>query len=119
MITNGACKFCGQTAMTAAETEGEATYQATIACECPAAYNFKELKQKAADITVQMEQEYTTEHIADEVINMVRHSILQMTEDKLTKAQFVLPDGTKITAQRKGINIIIVRDKNNKSKIEV
>ncbi len=119
MITNGTCKFCGQTAMTAADTEEEAVYQATIACDCIEAMSYKEKQAKAAEAIARTEEMYSKEGVPEEIIIMMNLNIKHMAENNLKKVQYVLENGKNLIIKSKGLGFVVEASNAEKKKVKV
>lgn len=119
MIVNGACKFCKQVAITNAETEEEAIYQATMACDCISAMRYRERQTKAIEAMAQMEEMYHAENAPETVISLTNANIKEMVEGNLAKAQYILPNGKKLTVAAKGQKFTVETSQAKKKKVEV
>ena len=119
MIVNGVCKFCNQTAIVSAETEEEAVHQAIMACNCIDAERYKEMQIKAEGAILEMQQMYQTEKVPERIIELMRQNIREMVEHNLTRAQYILPNGKKLTVTRKGQGFTVETQKADKKKVDV
>lgn len=115
----GACKYCGQTAMVDAETEAEAVYQATMACDCVGAVQYREMQTKAGEAIAEMNELYLAEKVPERIIELMQQNIQEMAEYNLTRAQFILPNGKKLTVTRKGQGFTVETQKADKKKVDV
>ncbi len=115
----GACKYCGQNAMVDAETEAEAIYQATMSCDCVGAIQYREMQTKAGEAIVEMSELYQAEKVPERIIELMRQNIREMAEHKLTRAQYILPNGKKLTVTRKGQGFTVETQKADKKKVDV
>ena len=89
----GACKYCGQTAMVDAETEAEAVYQATMACDCVGAVQYREMQTKAGEAIAEMNELYLAEKVPERIIELMQQNRQEKTAKNVSRVAADLRKG--------------------------